>query len=200
MFDKADIPRMFANLFQIGTVTEVEGAFVRVEFGDKDDEGENNSALLPVIASRAGDDRTWHALSVGEQVLFVSRNGDPSQGVVMGSINKDAAPPPSSDPDLHIVEYKDGSRFSYNKKTHELKATLCEGGRFEVNAPAGNKLIGNTQIEGTLSVTKTIDAQDNITSAKDVSDEKGTIQEMRDTYDGHDGHTTGDGKPSQKMN
>ena len=58
--------------------------------------GEITSAWLPMMVSRAGNDRSWWPLEIGEQVVVLSPSGELTQGVVLGSINQQSIPAPLS--------------------------------------------------------------------------------------------------------
>jgi len=59
----------------------------------------------------------------------------------------------------------------------------------EVTATDGAKIIGDLTVDGDLSVTGTGTVAGDLSSTDgDVSDSSGTMQGMRDTYNGHSGH------------
>lgn len=196
-FDTSEILRRLENLIRIGTVTLVDGAFARARW---DDEEDAETALLPWITARAGDDRTWHSLSEGEQVVIFAPGGDLAQGVLLAGLYQDSAQPPASDANIHRTTYADGTEISYDKSAHTLTAILCEGGKMEVTAPDGFTFNGDISHNGKLTVSETITAVGTIKSTDgDVADKRGTVEAVRVTYDGHTGHNTADTKPAQKM-
>jgi phage baseplate assembly protein V len=193
MFKIAEIARKLDNIIRIGTVTELNGAFARVEFDG------NDSALLPFLASRAGDDRTWTAPSVGEQVLVLSPGGDTAQGVILMALYQDASPAPSLDPNIDRKIYADGTVITYDKSANKLTATLCAGGTMDVTAPGGFKFTGDIDHQGKLTVSETITATGDIKSDANVSDSKASMVADRTVYNKHTHPANATIKPTQQM-
>lgn len=192
MFEQAEILRKFQNLFRIGTVSEIEGDRARVTFGDLD------TALLPWITTRSGEDRTWWPPNIGEQVLVVSLGGDTAQGVIVGSLFQEMAPAPTTDMALTHVAFGDGTVLTYDKTAHHLRGVLAEGGTAYLEAPGGTTFKGPVHVDGPLTTTETIEAAGNITSGGDVADETGTVQAVRETFNEH-GHPAFNTPPTEKM-
>ncbi|WP_243857837.1 phage baseplate assembly protein V [Xylella fastidiosa] len=71
--------RQLAHLILQGTVAELDPATacVRIEAG------ELLTDWLPVMASRAGADRSWWLPHLGEQVIALCPNGDSALGIVL---------------------------------------------------------------------------------------------------------------------
>ena len=67
-----ELERRLSNTIRPGKVLEADyaKARLRVTMGD------NTSAWLPWLTSRAGEDRTWHAPEVGEQVIVIAPGGE----------------------------------------------------------------------------------------------------------------------------
>ena len=127
-FRLSELERRLNNLIRLGTIQAVDAdtARARVTIG---------SALtywLPWLTQRAGADRTWWAPSVGEQVMVIAPSGDLNNAVIMPAVYQDAHPAPSSDLNVHRVEYSDGAVIEYDRSTHKLTATIP--GDVEVSA------------------------------------------------------------------
>ena len=137
------------------------------------------------MTTRAGDDRTWWAPSVGEQVLILSPSGELAAGVVLPALYRTAHPAPESDPGKHTRIHRDGARIESDAGAHKLKAVLPAGGTAELVANGGVSVTGNVTVAGNVAVTGRIDATEDIESEKNVEDKNGTMQEMRDTYNQH---------------
>lgn len=162
----SDFARLLANLIRFGTVKSVTTTPARacIEVG----------GLLtkprPWVSVRAGKSvRQWSPPSVGEQVIFVSPNGDLSAGVAICGIFSDAHPiPEGATADNVLIAFGDGAVFLYDLVTHVLRGTLPEGGRVEVEAPGGFLFKGNARVEGDLDVTGKAHATGKVTSDDDV--------------------------------
>lgn len=110
-----DMDRRMGNMLRFGTVSAVDAAnaLARVDLGDL------VTDWVPWLTRRAGEDRTWCPLEVGEQVVLMSP-GDPSQGVVIGSLFQTAHPANGNSQDDTRVTFKDGTVVEYNRATHQL--------------------------------------------------------------------------------
>ncbi len=117
-FNLREAERRIANLTMIGTVIEVQPAAARaiVKIGDL------QTGALPWVSARAGLQSGWAAPKVGEQVIILSHNGDPAQGVIVGSLFSAAEPAASGNPRIFKTVYADGTFVEYNLDTQELTA------------------------------------------------------------------------------
>lgn len=119
-----ELERRLSNTIRPGTVLEAdyEKARIRVTMGD------NTSAWLPWLTSRAGEDRTWHAPEVGEQVIVMAPGGELSAGYVMpGGIYKNDYPANGDKPEISRTTYKDGAILEYDREAHAHLLQLPEG-------------------------------------------------------------------------
>ena len=148
-FDLSDARRRIANLMLIGKVVEVDAAGVRARVQI----GEMITALLPWVSPRAAVMNCWTAPAIGEQVLVVCHNGDPAQGVIVGSINSINNPAPSFNPNLFKVIFSDGSYVEHNVATREMK-THCAG---KVDLTAAGDV--NAVTEGSAKITAAVKAE-----------------------------------------
>lgn len=115
-----DLYRLLQNLIRVGTVAEVRHARpprVRVETG------QITTTWLPWIESRGGSTRTWSPPTLGEQVIVLSPGGDLTAGVVLPSVDQDASPRPSENPNELLTEYPDGAQAVYNHATGAMTIT-----------------------------------------------------------------------------
>lgn len=118
----AELSRRLANVVRLGTVhsADYQSARVRVQY-DETDEGEPViTAWLPWVTTRAGNDRSWWAPEVGEQVVVLSPGGELVNGVVMPAIYQQDHTAPESDPNKHVTVYEDGTRIEYDREAHRL--------------------------------------------------------------------------------
>ena len=119
-----ELERRLSNTIRPGTVLEADyaKARLRVTMGD------NTSAWLPWLTSRAGEDRTWHAPEVGEQVIVMAPGGELSAGYVMpGGIYKNDYPANGDKPEISRTTYKDGAIIEYDRENHTHLLQLPEG-------------------------------------------------------------------------
>lgn len=116
----AELGRRVANLIRFGTVSaaDYDNARVRVAMGEAE------SDWLPWLTQRAGNDRSWWAPEVGEQVLVLAASGELAQGVVLGSLFQNAHNATAADPSIDRRVYADGAIIEYDRESHTLKATV----------------------------------------------------------------------------
>jgi phage baseplate assembly protein V len=133
-----EIERRLSNVVRPGTVLEAdyEKARIRVALG------RNKTAWLPWMTSRAGNDRTWHAPEVGEQVLVISPSGELSQGYVMpGGIYKNDFPANGDSETVSRTTYGDGAVIEYDREAHAYAATIPAGGSATVAVGDNSKVL-----------------------------------------------------------
>lgn len=123
-----ELDRRLANILRVGTVTQVDAAkgLARVDLGELETD------WLPWQTSRAGGDRYWTTPDVGEQVTVVSP-GDPSQGVIMGSLFQDAHPQNGSDGKDRRMSFQDGSVVEFDRTGSRLNVTVQPAGSITLN-------------------------------------------------------------------
>ncbi|WP_264735495.1 phage baseplate assembly protein V [Wolbachia endosymbiont (group A) of Rhinocyllus conicus] len=121
-FAIAELNRRLANIIRIGLVKEVdyEKARVRVKVG------EFLTDWLPWITTRAGEDRSWFSPDIDEQVMVLSPYGELSLGVVLPAIYQQKYFPSECRKDAHILEFKDGTKLSYDKENHHLEIEVVD--------------------------------------------------------------------------
>jgi|JI8StandDraft_1071087.scaffolds.fasta_scaffold82968_3 phage baseplate assembly protein V len=188
----ADLERRLENLIRIAEISDVD-------YHDPENPvcrcmvGENKTNWLSIGHTRMGAVKDWNPPSEGEQVVLLSPSGDLSQAVIMASLSSTANAAPDTDPKKPKRTYPDGAVIEYDYQSHKLTASLPEGATFELNSDGGLKITGDIHHDGKLTATGDIESGGNV---KDV---KGTMQNIRDTYDAHGGHV-GTGTPQPKMN
>jgi len=82
--------RQLNNLLRIGTVSEVDLPRARCRVQSDG----NLTGWLPWLNSSAGQVRSWHAPSPGEQVLLLALSGELTTAFVLPGIFSDAFPAP----------------------------------------------------------------------------------------------------------
>lgn len=147
-FEIAELQRQFFNLVKIGTVHSVDYKenMARVEFGKV------VTDYLPWITTRAGLNQTYNSLDVGEQVLVLTPPGG-ANGIIIGSMYREAHPAPAKSAEIQKTIYKDGSTITYDREHHVLTADIQ----------------GDVKVHTTKSVT--VNADENIiaTAKGDIS-------------------------------
>lgn len=112
-----DLQRRLANLIRVATITDLDDANARARVTCA---AVPESAWLPILATRAGPDRSYWLPEPGEQILLLSPSGDPAQGMILPAGYQDAHPPPASDRTKRRTEYADGTTIEYDRKAHVL--------------------------------------------------------------------------------
>lgn len=122
--DLTDAERRLGNMVIMGTVAELDAARARVRVTS----GDNTSTWLPFATARSGQDRSWHAPEPGEQVVVVCPSGDSNQGVVVGSVYRDAHPAPADSEEISRTIFKDGAVLEYDREKHKYLLDVPAGG------------------------------------------------------------------------
>jgi phage baseplate assembly protein V len=149
----SELERRLSNQIITGKIIAVDddSAKVRVK------SGEIETGWRPWVTTRAGDDQSWWAPSVGEQVLLLSPSGLIENSIVLPSIFQNAIPPGQTSDQIAALAFSDGTIIEYDKTAKILTVNV---------APASAKLhliaAGDISIQsgGTLALqgaTVTID-------------------------------------------
>ena len=123
--DMTDAERRLSNVVMLGQVAELDAKKARVRV----QAGPILTAWLPFATVRAGLDRTWHAPEPGEQVVLVAPGGDLNQAVVVGSLYREAYPPPADSADISRTEWQDGAALAYDRQLHHWRLSVPAGGK-----------------------------------------------------------------------
>ena len=130
MISPSELKRRLSNIIQIGTVSATKSkegkALARVVL---DDDGENRrvSKFLPVVSFANSFARVWFPIRVKEQVLVISPFGNANSGFIIRSIfNKGCKEPSGANEHTCVVEFEDGTKFSYDTKNKKLEMN-CVG-------------------------------------------------------------------------
>lgn len=144
-----DSEQQIGEAIQYGVIATVDhgNATCTVELG------ELTTGELPWVAQRAGGSRYWSPPTVGEQCIVLCPEGDVENGLVVLGLYSDTNPPPSTDPDVTLLELPDGAVISYNHASHALAVTLPEGGTATIDAPGGVTINGDVTINGSVTAS-----------------------------------------------
>jgi|SRR5690348_7498403 len=162
--DLVELNRLLHNLLRFGVVESVDHAAGTCTVRT----GALVTQAMPWLVQRAGDARTWWAPSVGEQVLLLCPGGDTTRGVVQPAIYSTAAPRPDGSDTAQVTSYPDGAQVSYDPESHQLVASLPNGGTASITAPGGVQIVGDTSITGKLHVSSDVTVDTKVTAADDV--------------------------------
>ena len=121
-FAISELQRKLANIVRIGLVKEIdyEKAKVRVQIG------EFLTDWLPWITNRAGEDKTWLPLSIGEQVIVLSPLGELSLGIVLAGIYQQNYPAQESKKEISSLTFADRTKLLYDKENHHLEISVAD--------------------------------------------------------------------------
>ncbi|EZH78004.1 phage baseplate assembly protein V [Aeromonas hydrophila] len=185
-----ELQRQLDNLIRIGTVTAVRSGECRVKTGDL------ITNWRPYLTERAGNNRTRHRLSIGEQVMLLSVSGDLRNAYILGTLNATAFDEPLSEddnPDLDRTEYSDGAIIEYNPATGALNATGIKSANIEasVTVKLTTPLVECTQA---LKVGSTITAGSTISAGSKITAPTAKIGGIEVTTHKHGGVSTGSGQ------
>lgn len=187
-----DLQRRLTNLIRRGRVHSVDFSKmpprVKVEYSQG-----AVTAWLPFVSLSAGlSCTTWNPLSIGEQVIILAESGDLNCGIVVPAIHCADNPPPSVDPNAHMIKFSDGTQVDYNRENNKLIISCV--GDVEITAKS---LIINAEIKHTGNQS----TSGNISAGGDISDKTRSMSEDREIYNGHT-HPTPHGtsqKPNQQQ-
>jgi phage baseplate assembly protein gpV len=116
-----ELVRRMENLLRTATVIEVDtdNARLKVRYADQ-----TQSGWLPWFSQRAGDSITWHAPDIGERVMILSPSGEPTSAVVLTGLYSDERPAPSTEHDLHLIQYPNGDYYQHHRGTGDTHTQI----------------------------------------------------------------------------
>lgn len=187
--------RRMNNMIKRGTVHSVQLSppRCRVSFGtDPINNTEHLSGWLPWYTRADGQYQEWRVPAVGAPVTVISEGGDLRNGVVLAGLITDDQAPAGTSGETYVTRYGNGATVSCDTAANAMTITLPDGGALAITAPGGMTIKGDVEVEGSVKATG------------DVADKTGTLQAVRETYNGHTHPENGDGggttsKPNQSM-
>lgn len=165
------------------------------------------SGWLPISAAMIGNG--WGLVSppsVGEQVVFLSQEGDAEHGIIVGRLFSDQARPPK----IYTDQYATGNLSNVQPGeiglVHEsgkfirlLSDRILINGDLYVNGnvrTTGNVVVDqNIHADGHIDLQGYVLAQGNITSQADLGDVHGTVDFFRRSYNLHTNPNNGNNFP-----
>lgn len=157
-----EVDRRLANVLRFGTITAVDTAkgLAKVDLGDM------VTDWVPWSTPRAGNDRVWSTPDVGEQVALLSP-GDPSMGVITGSLFQSAHPQNGNDGKDRRVTFSDGTVLEFDRSGSVMNITVNPAGN--VNVTVGATELHLVNGSATLKAsTITLDGDVTVTGATSV--------------------------------
>ncbi|WP_419768583.1 hypothetical protein [Arcobacter sp.] len=112
------------NLVQIGTIHEskiLDGQHLARVILDDDGINKRVSPFIPVKSLANSFGRAFFPIRSGEQVIVISPFGNINGGFIIRSIfHKKCQLPSGANENIAVIEFEDGTRFSYDTKNKKL--------------------------------------------------------------------------------
>lgn len=171
LFQNDETMEFLKSIIRIGEVSSVDAAngTARVVFDDFDSVV---SSDLQVICRNTFANHDYAMPDVGEDVICIFLPTGTEAGFILGSVYAGEITPPENTINRRCVEFSDGSKFTYDRSTHDLTATIGDT-RITANRSGAHVKVGETEadisnsgvsIKGDLSVTGKVTASGNLTS------------------------------------
>lgn len=168
-------------MLKFGIVTNIDEntAKARVKFA----EDGILSHLLPVLQAKTLKDKFYTLPDIGEHVVCLM-DENLEDGVILGAIYSDADNVPVISKDKLKIRFNDSTEIEYDRLKHVLNI-VC---------PAIN-------IQGAINHTGLFLNTDGIFSNGEITDQTGSMQEIRNVYNAHTHNETDSvtKKPNQSM-
>ncbi len=159
MIDKGEIVRRIDNLVNVGTISEIDAdgkALVRVNVLGR------VTWWMPVMMFANSFKQSFAPVRVGEQVLVICPGGQADSGVVLrGIFNTECMEPEGSSRDVEKTTYEDGSWFSYDSSSNQLKGEVK--GDVELTATKDTTVTVNGNATVTVNKNATVAVNENAT-------------------------------------
>ncbi|MFA5248713.1 MAG: phage baseplate assembly protein V [Patescibacteria group bacterium] len=180
-FEVAELTRRLANVVRLGIINSVDTTYALATVKI----GANITRQLPWLTMAAGEDRTWRAPSVGEQVIVLSQNGEISTGVILVGLYTTAKAAPDNAEGNWTIVFRDGATIKYDTAASALSVTGFEtinidgsgaatiniggdanvtiGGEASINVTGNTNLTTPTLVlDGDMNCTGTITADEDV--------------------------------------
>ena len=121
--------------YKSGIVSEIDpkGVRARVRFPDLG----LQTALIPVGQRKTGQDKDYWMPDVWEHVgCLMDANFE--DGVILCAIYSDADQPPTDDPNVRMVRFRDGAEIAYDRVNHTL---TVRGGVQRIVVEAADEIV-----------------------------------------------------------
>lgn len=187
-YDISETYRKLAALIRWATVTGIDvsdptAPRVTCTTGGLDTE------MIPWHAGRAGTTSKWSAPVVGEQGIVFAPGGETTNGFFLGGFYQANMPAPSSDANVEMTKFPDGSTVEYDSSSNTLTVSVSGSGNVIVNCKTATvkadtsvtvdtptaTFTGNVEVQKNLGVTGAMAVQGQGASGA-VSTFEGSIQ------------------------
>jgi len=143
----------FAATLQFGTVAAVDASrhALRVTLPALEN---LQTDWLPMITPAAPGNQFYSLPDVGTLVVcLLDAQGE--TGAVLGAIYNDADPTPASNAELHVLQYRNGTRIEHDRSTGDVRVTtsgkvLVQASEVTLDAPQ-TTTTGNLLVQGSLT-------------------------------------------------
>ena len=143
----------FAATLQFGTVAAVDASrhALRVTLPALEN---LQTDWLPMITPAALGNQFYSLPDVGTLVVcLLDAQGE--SGAVLGAIYNDADPTPASNAELHVLQYRNGTRLEHDRSTGDVRVTtsgkvLVQASEVTLDAPQ-TTTTGNLLVQGSLT-------------------------------------------------
>lgn len=134
------------NVIRSGRISSInpENGTARVVFADKDN---LVSYDLPVLQRSTLKNKDYGMPDIGESVVCLFQPNGIAEGFIVGAHYNEEDRPPTTDPDVRMVEFEDGTTLTVDRKAHIVKILDSFGSYIEF--AGGNitiKAAGNVYI------------------------------------------------------
>ena len=151
-----------------GEIISIKGHRAKLKLRDYDQD-ESGWFFMPQIFTK--NDKASNILEIGSEVSAVTNNPH-DDGCIIGALYNDEDLSVSTNRDLKIIKFSDGTTVEYDKASHTFNLTIK--GSTNINSDNSvNITAPKVVITGDLEVSG------------DVSDSKSSMQNMRNTYNAH---------------
>lgn len=186
-----DIQQLLNQLIRVGKVSSInpQNCTARVVFEDNDD---LVSDELPILTRNTLFNKDYWMPDVNEQVLCLFLPIAPSHGFILGSFYSLADLPIETNGDIWSIQFKDGSKLSFNRATGVLSLDVTN--EINIKSPKIKFTTNEFFVDSPKSIftgnvdASNIHASNNIIADGDVGDASGSLKAVRDAFNNHDGH------------
>lgn len=121
--ENEEILDLLKSIIRVGEIHSVNhaNATARVHFPDDDD---LVSYDMQILHRNTLKNKDYNMPDIGEDVLCLCLPSGLASGFILGSVYAGDITPPENDGDKRTVIFDDGSRFSYDRKTHQFDAQI----------------------------------------------------------------------------
>lgn len=184
LFQNDETMEFLKSIIRIGEVSSVDAAkgTARVVFDDFDS---TVSFDLQVICRNTFANRDYAMPDVGEDVICIFLPTGTEAGFILGSVYAGEITPPENTINRRCVEFSDGSKFTYDRSTHELTATIGDtsitvnrnGADIQSTGTVHVKVGGTEATVGAsgVSITGDLSVSGGITAAGNISSTGGDV-------------------------